>query len=401
VHGSGHPSFPAANPKSGCPLGHQNPKSEAPLALDIDLSTIRSNAAAVKQLIGPRCELLAVVKANGYGLGAARVARAALDGGATRLGVARVDEGVRLRAEGFTCPILVMGYAAPGEAWAVARNALTPVLHRRNTAEELESAADALGLPPGHVRVHIKIDTGMGRFGCLTSEFPDLASCVLRCPHLRLEGLMTHFADADSQDLSFARSQLERFAEVLDRAAAMGIQFELVHAANSAGTLALPESRFNMVRVGIMLSGHYPAPHLRDAVSLTPAVTLRAQLARVFSVAPGDSVGYGRTWVAPRPAKIGVLPAGYGDGYRHVLSNRGLALVRGSRCPVVGRVSMDQTAIDLTELPDALEGEEVVLIGRQGDDEISVDELARWAGTISYEILTGITERVPRRYSGN
>src|SRR5438874_9120444 len=208
-----------------------------PLALDVDLAAITSNAAAVKALIGPGCELMAVVKAEGYGLGATSVGRAALEGGATRLGVARVDEGVRLRREGFTCPVLVMGYMAPGEARAAAQNNLTPVLHRAHIAEALESAAAALGLPRGGLPVHIKVDTGMGRFGCLPSEFLDLARFVLRCPHLRLEGLMTHFADADSEDLGFAHAQLARFQGVLDQAAASGIEFETVHAAHSAAML--------------------------------------------------------------------------------------------------------------------------------------------------------------------
>lgn len=373
---------------------------DPPLALDVDLRAIASNAAAVKALVGPGCELLAVVKANGYGLGASRVGLAALEGGATRLGVARVGEGVELRQEGVTCPILVMGYTAPGEATAAVRNSLTLDVHRSHTADELESAAAALGLPRGRVSVsvHIKVDTGMGRFGCSPSELHDLALHVLRCPHLRLEGLMTHFAAADSPDLRFTEIQLERFEGLLEQTASEGIEFEVAHAANSAATLALPRSRLNMVRVGILLSGHYPAPHLRDAVRLSPAVTLRAQVARVFQVAPGESVGYGRTWIAERPSTIGILPAGYGDGYRQVFSNQGAVLVHGHRCPVVGRVSMDQTALDLTEVPEAQEGDEAVLIGRQGSDELSADELAHWANTISHEIIAGIMPRVPRRY---
>ncbi|MFL5731813.1 MAG: alanine racemase [Chloroflexia bacterium] len=368
------------------------------LTLDIDLAAIAGNAAAVKGVVGPNCELMAVVKANGYGLGASRVARAALEGGATRLAVARVEEGLLLRREGLTCPILVMGYVEPGEGTAAAQAGLTLVVHRERTAEELEKAAATLGLPLGHLSVHVKVDTGMGRFGCSVAEFMEVAAYVSRCPHLRLEGLMTHFASADSPDLTFARAQLETFEQVLEQARSSGVDLEIVHAANSAATLALPEARFNMVRVGIALSGHYPATHLREAVRLQPAATLRSNLARVFSVGPGDSVGYGRTWLAERPSIIGIVPGGYGDGYRRVFSNLAAVLVRGRRCPVVGRVSMDQSTIDLTHVPEAQEGDEAVLFGRQGDAEIAVDELADWAGTISYEILTGITARVPRRY---
>lgn len=344
---------------------------------------------------------MAVVKANGYGLGAPWVAAAALEGGASMLAVACVDEGVELRRAGYNGPILVMSYVGPEEAEAVVRNTLTVALHRARTAEALNQAALGCGLPPHSVAVHIKVDTGLGRYGCLPNEFLSLAQAILRLPHLRVEGLMTHFADADSTDLTFAREQLERFTWIRGQAEEHGIHFSIVHAANSAAALALPESRFDMVRVGIILSGHLPSPALSGVLPLRRAVTLSSSLARVYTAEIGSTVGYGRTWVAQRPSVIGLVPVGYADGYSRILSNRAQVLVNGKRCPVVGRISMDQTGIDLTDVPEASEGTEVVLIGKQGDQEITADEVAAWAGTISYEVLCGLSERVPRHYFQN
>ena len=369
-----------------------------PVSADIDLSAVTRNARAVKALIGPDCELMAVVKADGYGLGAEWIARAAIEGGATRLAVACVDEGIVLRRAGFTCPILIMSYGSNSEAPAAVEHGLTLAIHRQETAVALESAADRARLPLRGVPIHIKVDTGLHRFGCLPGEFMPLAEFVRASRYLRLEGLMTHFATADSKDLSFAHEQLARFAQIQDEAARHGMRFEVVHAANSAATLALPQARFDMVRVGIMLGGHFPSAHLRGLLPLERAVTLRSKLIRVFQVGAGESTGYGRTWVAPRPSTIGLVPVGYADGYPRLLSNRADALVHGQRCPVVGRVSMDQITVDLTEVHGVREGDEVMLLGRQGDNEITAEEIAAHAETITYELFTGLAPRVPRRY---
>lgn len=362
----------------------------------VDLGAIRDNVAALRARVDR--PLMAVVKADGYGLGAPWVAAAALEGGASMLGVACVDEGVQLRRAGYSGPILVMSYVPPDEAPAAVRNSLTLVLHRARTAAALSRAAQESGLDTGSVPVHIKVDTGLGRYGCQPHEFLPLAQAISAMPHLRLEGLMTHFANADNPDLSFARKQLALFNSIRQQAEEHGVRFEITHAANSAAALCLPEARFDMVRAGILLSGHHPAPHLSDKVALRSVLTLRTRLARVYPAKPGDTVGYGRTWTAEEPSCVGLIPVGYADGYRRDLSNRAEALVRGRRCRVVGRISMDQAGVDLTHVPDACEGDEVVLIGRQGDEEITADDVARWVGTISYEILCGLSERVPRRY---
>lgn len=369
-----------------------------PVRAEIDLSAVADNVRLLKSAVGVRTRVMAVVKANGYGLGAPWVAAAALEGGASMLGVACVDEGVELRRAGYNGPILVMSYVGPEEAETAVGNGLTLALHRARTALALNQAASACGMQPRSVAVHIKVDTGLGRYGCLPQELISLAREVQRLPYLRLEGLMTHFADADSPDLSFAREQLNRFNWARREAQEHGIKFSLVHAANSAAALSLPESRFDMVRVGIILSGHLPSPALQGTLPLRRALTLRTRLARVYDVEAGDTVGYGRTWTAKRPSRIGLIPLGYADGYRRALSNRAEVLVCGMRCPVVGRVSMDQAAVDLTDVAQAAEGTEVVVIGAQGDQEITADEVARWADTISYEVLCGLAERVPRHY---
>ncbi|MEO5950933.1 MAG: alanine racemase [Chloroflexia bacterium] len=372
-----------------------------PVQAEIDLSAIASNVRAIKKVVGPSCKIMAVVKADGYGLGAPWVAGAALEGGASWLAVACVDEGVQLRRAGYSGRILVMGYVTPDEAAAAVANRLTLNLHRARTAYALEEAAKVSGLGSGDVRIHIKVDTGLGRYGCLPEEFLPLVDEISRLPHLHIEGLNTHFANADSPDLSFAREQLARFNKLRAEAAERGLHFEIVHAANSAAALALPEARLDMVRVGIMLSGYLPSEHLASKVSLTRAVTLRSRLARVYEANIGHTVGYGRTWTAQGHSVLGLVPVGYADGYSRLVSNMGVVLVHGVRCPVVGRVSMDQMGVDLTGVPDALEGDEVVLIGKQGADEITADELAGWIGTISYEVLCGLSARVPRRYIRN
>lgn len=369
-----------------------------PVEVEVDLSAVAANVRAIKRSIGPSCNIMAVVKANGYGLGAVEIAQAALEGGATWLAVACVDEGVQLRQAGLMCPVLLLGYVQPGEARRVVEHGLTAIVHRIETAMALDEAARALGMGGKSVPVHIKVDTGLGRFGCLPEKLLPLAQRVDGLAHLKLQGLMTHFADADSRDLSFAHEQLSRFNRIRQQAVANGLQFELIHAANSAAMLGMPEARFDLVRTGILLSGHLPAPHLAGKIELRPAVTFRARLARVFRASVGESVGYGRTWFAERPSVIGLVPVGYADGFRRVLSNRGEVLVHGMRCPVVGRVSMDQFAIDVTEVEGVDEGDEVVMIGEQGREKISADKVAKWADTISYEILTGLAPRVPRKY---
>jgi alanine racemase len=343
--------------------------------------------------VGPGCAVMAVVKADAYGLGAIQVAEAARAGGATWLGVACVDEGVALRAAGVLGPILVLGPVAPAEVSKIIAERLTITLNNRDVALALSALALQCRV---QVAVHLKVDTGLGRFGRRPDDLLTLAELVAGLPNLRIEGLYTHFADVD--DLTYTQRQLDIFLATRRRFEEQGLRPALLHAAASDATLELPESHFDLVRVGILLSGHYPSPGGRHSVALEPALTLRARIVRLHSIGTGETVGYGRTYHAPGPRTIALVPIGYADGYHRVLGGRAQVLVGGKRCPVVGRVSMDQITVDVSGVPGVREGDPVVLVGRQGTEQITLDELAAAAGTISYELLSQLAPRLPRVY---
>jgi len=366
-----------------------------PAWAEIDLEAIAANVAALQRHLSGPTQLMAVVKANAYGHGAEMVARTALESGATWLGVNTVDEGVQLRRAGLTAPILVLGHCPPQEAAKVVANHLTPTVTTLETALALASDSAERGLA---TPVHLKVDTGMGRYGLLPEEVVAFARRVAALPSLRLEGLWTHFATADEADKSFTWQQFRVYQAVVRRLEEDGLVFPLRHVANSAATIDLPETHLDLVRCGLSIYGLYPSPQTSRTVPLRPALALKAHLARVCRLPAGASVGYGRTWVAPRPSVIALVPLGYADGYRRALSNRGVALVRGQRVPVIGRVSMDQLTVDVSSVPDVRSDDEVVLIGRQGEAEIAADEVADMLGTINYEVTTAIAARLPRVY---
>lgn len=353
------------------------------------------NLAATRRLLRPGVGVVAVVKANAYGLGAVPVARAALSAGATALAVARVSEAVELREAGLRAPILNLAHTPPEEADLAVAYGVTPAVADPDAAESLALSAQRRGT---QVPVHLKVDTGLSRFGAQPGEWPALLARVAALPELRVEGIASHFATADEPDLGFAREQLARFREALAQARVLGLRPSVAHIANSAGVLALPEAHLDLVRLGITLSGHYPSPYVPRGVDLLPAVALKARLARVFCLPAGASVGYGQTFVTMRPTVAGLVPAGYADGMPRALSGRGAALVRSQRAPLLGRVSMDQCVVDLTDLPPVSPGEEVVLFGRQGEAWLTLDEFAGWADTIVHEALCRVGPRVPRVY---
>jgi len=341
---------------------------------------------------------MAVVKADGYGLGAAQIAAAARAGGASACAVACVDEGVQLREVGLDGPILVLGPATPCEMHSAVTAGLTITVNSLDVGRALAQAARESGVC---APVHLKLDSGLHRFGRGSDELIDLASALAQMPGLLLEGLYTHFANADDPLDDFAHRQLACLLETNRRLEETGIRFRRLHAASSSGMLDLPESRLDMVRVGIVLSGHYPSPRAARMLDLLPAVTVRARIARLVQIEAGESVGYGRTYRAPTARTIALVPLGYADGYHRLLSNRGVALVGGWRVPVVGRISMDQLTLDVTDVPNVQEGDEVVIAGRQGGEEIGFAELAELAGTISYELLSHLAKRLPRVYLRN
>lgn len=368
-----------------------------PTYAEVDLAAIAANVDLACRLAGPGVEVMAVVKADAYGHGAVPVAGTALEAGATWLGVAIPEEAISLRIAGLTCRILVLGPISPEQADLVAAYGLDQCVCDLAQAEALDRAARAHGRK---LSLHLKVDTGMGRIGLRPREVRGVAEKIAGLPSVRLAGLMTHFADAEAEEPDFAREQLARFVEVTRDLSAVpqgGMLFR--HAANSAALLLLPEARLDLVRPGIMLYGYHPRGRQRMAdPGLRPALRLRTAISQIQAVTRGESVSYGRTFVAPRDLRVATLPVGYADGVGRLLSNRGQVLIRGRRAAIIGRVCMDMTMADVTDVSDVRLGDEAVLIGRQGAEEISADEVAEVQGTISYEILSRISPRVPRVY---
>ena len=368
--------------------GNGRPRSWA----EIDLAAVRTNAERLAALAAP-AQLCAVVKANGYGHGAVEVARAGLAGGATSLAVALVDEGLELRAAGIDAPVLVLA-EPPHESMpdVVAAN-LVPTLY---TEEGVEEAAKAAARSDRPLDVHVKVDTGMHRVGAEPAAALDVIAAVVERSELHLAGVWTHLAVADEPDNPFTGEQLDRFDRVLAELEARGIECGIVHAANSAGAIAHPRSRRDLVRCGIALYGVAPAPELADALELLPAMSVKARVSMVRRVAAGDGISYGLRYRFERPSTVATVPLGYADGVPRALSAAGgEVLIGGRRRPIAGTVTMDQLMVDCGD--DAVvRGDEVVLIGAQGGERVTADEWADKLGTIAYEVVCGIGPRVPR-----
>jgi alanine racemase len=366
-----------------------------PCWIDVDLDAIAANLGAIRGWIGPRVRLVAVVKAQGYGLGARLVAAAALEAGADGLAVARVREGVRLRDLGVQAPILLLAAFTPAETDALVANDLTPTVVEDRQIALLDEAAERRGR---RVPVHVKLDTGIRRYGAPVDEAIPVAASIARASNLELEGFYTHFATADAPDLSFAREQLAAFQTACGRLEAQGIRPRYLHAANSAGTLAMREAHYDLVRVGLGIYGYYAAPTVARTVPLQPAVTLRARVARLLEVPAGCTVGYGRTYKATRPIGAALLTIGYADGLPGSHYRGGYVLLHGQRADIIGRISMDQCVVDVTHCPAVAVGDCAVVLGQQGEDSIALDEFAELSGSIPHEALTALGSRVPRVY---
>jgi len=362
---------------------------------EIDLDAIAFNVRAFKRHVGERVEIFAVVKANAYGHGAVPVARAALDAGATRLAVHRATEGVELRRAGLAAPILVMGYTPPSGAEMIVRHDLTPSLITREFAEAISAEAARMCKV---IPLHVKVDTGMSRYGLMPGEVVDFARGLTELPGVKLEGLFTHFATADSADPAHVRRQLDTFRQVVTAVESADIHVPLRHAANSAATLRLPEVHLDAVRIGIAMYGMAPSDEWSPAFEIHPALTLKSRVSRVCVLPPGSGISYGRTFVTQRETPVALVPVGYGDGYHRILSNKSSVLIHGQRAPMCGRVCMDQFVVDVTGIEGARQDDEVVLVGRQGEAEIRAEEVAKLAGTINYEVTTSLLPRVVRVY---
>lgn len=363
---------------------------------EVDLDAIRHNVRQFRRHLPESVRLMAVVKADAYGHGAVPAARAALSAGADSLAVAFLDEALELRAAGVSAPILVMGYTPPRAVGEAVRNDVTLTVYSEEVVEALGCQVAREGRS---VDVHVKVDTGMGRIGLLEEDFPAFLRHFARFPRLRIGGVYTHFACADEPDKGYTHFQHRCLLRFLDQLREAGMDTPLVHCSNSAAAIALPEYRHALVRIGIGMYGYYPSEELnRRVIRLKPALTLKTRIVRLKRPPKGTGISYGKTVTVDGSRWIATIPVGYADGLSRRLSNRGSALVKGRRVPIVGRVCMDQTMLDVTEAMPVSVGDEVVLYGRQGDEVICVDEVARLLDTISYEVTCAVGWRVPRVY---
>ena len=369
-----------------------------PTWAEIDLAALAANFRVIREHVGPGVKVMTAVKANAYGHGAVECARRLEAEGTEWFGVALPEEGVELRSAGIAKPILCLGGFWDGQEAVCLQERLTPVVYRSDMIESLDRAARDRGIVAD---VHLKVDTGMGRLGVRTEALPEFRDILARCRNLRLDGLMTHLAAADDPKRDdFTRTQLDRFARAASIFRERGFTPTHLHGANSAAAFAFPESRGDMVRPGATLYGfvrdvlppNIPAPPLR------PVMSVRSRIMLLKQVDKGDKLGYDCTYETTRESLIATVPMGYDDGYPRALSNRGRVIVRGKFAPVVGRVSMDLTLIDVTDVAGVSLDDQVTLLGKEGELAISAEEIAQLAGTISYEIACGISNRVPRVY---
>jgi len=356
---------------------------------EIDISAIKSNIAALKKLLPGKTQFMAVVKANGYGHGSVQVAKAALSAGANRLGVALVEEAIPLRQAGIIAPIQLLT-AVPAEGLnKISELDLIVAVYTKEQADSLNK----LGKP---VKVHIKADTGMNRIGVSHKDAQGFIDYVSGLNNIEIEGMFTHFATADQQPSDYAKEQWTRFKDIV-QAAKESNPLLIAHAANSAATILYPQSHLDMVRVGIAMYGLHPSSVTKSKINLCPALSLKAKLSYVKKVGPGECISYGATHTTSKRTVVGTIPLGYADGYTRLLSNKCEILVGGRRCKQIGRICMDQFMVDLDNI-DAKTNDEAVLIGRQGNEEITADELAQILGTINYEIVCKVASRIPRVY---
>jgi alanine racemase len=363
--------------------------------IEVDLDAVANNVRAMQAAAQPRAGVTAVVKAQAYGMGAAAVAQAAVQAGARGAAVARLSEARRLRAAGFTEPILLLGGLDAQDCSEVVANCLTPTISDWPTAEHLATAAQAVART---LDVQVKVDTGMTRYGAPPEEAMAIVRGLANLPGLRLQGFYTHFAAADDPDPFFAHQQLARYLAICEQLQSEGINLGLKHAANSAGALRVPGAGLDTIRTGIALAGAYATGWIPRVGSLRAAVALKSRVVRFHTPAVGSSIGYGRTYKVYRPMRVALIACGYADGLPRACSNRGRVLIRGQRAPLVGTVSMDMAMAEVSHLPAVEVGDEVVILGRQADDEISLDEFAESAGIIPHELLVRLGSRAPRVY---
>lgn len=365
---------------------------------EINLDNIAHNIREIRRITNKNAEIMGVVKADAYGHGVMEVTRTLLCNGATRLAVSMLDEAIQLRRNGIDVPILILGYTDPIRANEIIQNDVTQTVYSHELAQALSDEAVKQGKK---VKIHIKIDTGMSRLGFLPgySAVKNVVK-ISKLPNIIIEGLFTHFATADEKDREFTLTQFERFMSICSELQRIGIHIPVKHCANSAGIIEYPEMHLDMVRPGIILYGMYPSEEVdKSKIDLKPAMTLKANVILVKEVEKNTSISYGRLFTTQRTSKIATIPIGYADGYTRMLSNKGKVLIRGQLAPIVGRICMDQCMVDVTDLDCDVEvGDEVVLIGAQGDNVITVEDVANSIGMINYEFVSIVGKRIPRAF---
>ncbi len=370
-------------------------KLTRPVWVEVNLDNIKFNLNQVKKNVPEETLIMAVVKADAYGHGVLPVAEAAVEAGADRLAVALPEEGRELREADYELPIQILGEVLPEQVSILVENDLIPTISKLETVELLNELA---GKKDVIKKVHVKVDTGMGRIGVFPDNAVDFIKEVMSFKNIEVEGLMTHFAKADEEDKDYTYNQWDQFQMVIDRLAEENIEIPIKQAANSATIIDLPHMSLNMVRPGIMMYGLRPSHEVDQDFKLKPALSWKAKIVYLKEVPPGTGISYGATYITEKNAKIATIPMGYADGYSRLLSNKGEVLIKGQRAPIRGRVCMDQFMVDVTDIDDVEIGDEAVLIGKQGDEEFSATEMADIIGTINYEITCDITKRVPRIY---
>ena len=368
-----------------------------PAWVEVSLKNIKHNIREIRRLAGPDRLVTAVVKANGYGHGAVEVSKAALSAGADRLAVSMLSEALVLREGGIDCPILILGWTPERAYETLITNDITTAIYNVEEAKALNQTAERLGKK---AKIHIKVDTGMSRIGIVPSEEGVRQACaILALPHLEAEGIFSHFSKADESDKWYAQKQFEKFQQFIHKIEeACGYQFPIRHIANSAAIIDLPETHLDMVRAGIIIYGLYPSDEVvKENIDLRPTMTWQAEVSRVQELPADTLVGYGGTYQTKGLTKVATVPVGYADGYDRHLSNKGVVAYKGHLLPVVGKVCMDQFMVDATGT-DIQVGDQVTLIGQNGDAEVTWEEMANTLGTITYELVCKVAARVPRIY---
>lgn len=360
-----------------------------PTKLYVDLNAIEHNIKEIRKKLKPQTGIMAVIKAFGYGSGAVNIVNTLIKNGINWLAVAIPEEGIQLREEGVKLPILVFGY--PFDLRMIMKYNLTPTISDFELAEELDKLAQKENRI---VKIHIEIDTGMGRTGIPEKKSVEFITRILSFKNIQIEGLYTHFAGSDS-DMEYTRLQITRFEKILTELKKRNIKIPLVHACNSAGIINFPEAHYDLVRPGLMLYGYYPNENLKNKINLLPSLALKSKITFLKKVPAGTSISYNRTFITNRPSKIATIPLGYADGIKRALSNKGYVMINGMKAPIVGTICMDMFMVDVTHIPNVKAGDDVIIFD---DHNITVEELAQICGTINYEIISTISNRIPRVY---